>query len=82
MARRNPFKHHRFPRDNILLAVRWHCRYPLSYRDVRDMLAERGISVDSSTIYRWVMKFGPEISKRCFAHRSSKGWVGTWMKPI
>ena len=37
------------------------------------MLLERGISVDCSTIYRWVMKFGPEISKRCFAHRNSKG---------
>ena len=36
MSRRNPFKHHRFPNEIILMAVRWYCRYPLSYRDVRD----------------------------------------------
>lgn len=40
----NPFKRHRFPREIILLAVRWYCRYPLSCRDVRDMLAERGVT--------------------------------------
>ncbi len=57
---RNPFKHDRFPRDVILLAVRWCCRYPLSYRDVRDLLAERGISVDAATVYRWGQKFDPE----------------------
>ncbi|SDX95744.1 hypothetical protein SAMN05444358_12011 [Ruegeria halocynthiae] len=38
--------------------------YPLSYRDVVDLLSERGISVDRSTVYRWVTKFGPEITKR------------------
>ena len=48
MARSNPFKRHRFPREIILLAVRWYCRYPLSCRDVRDMLAERG--VDTSRV--------------------------------
>ena len=36
MSQRNPFKHHRFPNEIILMAVRWYCRYPLSYRDVRD----------------------------------------------
>ncbi len=51
---KNPFKHHRFPPQIILLTVRWYCRYPLSYRDVRDLLAERGIHVDPSTINRWV----------------------------
>nr|WP_264214746.1 hypothetical protein [Leisingera thetidis] len=54
MSRRNPFKRHRFPREVILLAVRWYCRYPLSCRDVRDMLAERGVAVDASTVHRWV----------------------------
>lgn len=56
--RGNPFKGHRFPRDIILVAVRWYCRCPLSYADVRDLLAERGIDVDRATIYRWVQKFG------------------------
>ena len=76
MSRRSPFKRHRFPPEIILLAVRWYCRYALSYRDVRDMLAERGIKVDGSTIYRWVVKFGPEISKRNFSHRDRRGQ--TW----
>ena len=77
MARRDPFRGHRFPKDVILLAVRWYSRYPLSYRDVRDMLAERGIMVDATSIYRWVRKFGPEIRKRALnRHRSWRGL--TW----
>lgn len=72
--RKNPFKHHRFPREIILLAVRWYCRYPLSCRDVRDLLAERGVTVDATTIHRWIRKFGPEIRKRAYgAHRSWRG---------
>ena len=60
----NSFKRHRFPSRIILLAVRWYCRYPLSYRDVQDMLAERNIHVSRSTINRWVVKFGPEIAHK------------------
>lgn len=73
---RNVFKHHRFPPDVILCAVRWYCRFAFSCRDVRDLLAERGIDVDASTIHRWVRKFGPEIAKRSFKHRSwrSQSW--------
>jgi transposase, IS6 family len=62
MVRRDPFRGHRFPKDVILLAVRWYCRYPLSYREVRDTLAERGIMVDAASIYRWVRKFGLEMA--------------------
>ena len=72
-VQRNPFKHHRFPPDVILCAVRWYCRFSLSCRDVRDLLAERRIVVDASTIHRWVRKFGPEIAKRSFKHRSWRG---------
>jgi IS6 family transposase len=54
---RSPFKHLRFPTDVILCAVRWYCRYALSCRDVRDLLSERGIEVDASTIHDWVRKF-------------------------
>ena len=61
IARRDPFPGHWFPKDVILLAVRWYCRHPLSYRDVRDMLAKRGITVGAASIHRWVRKFGPEI---------------------
>lgn len=66
MSRRDPFKRHRFPREVILLAFRWYCRYQLSYRDVRDLLAERGTTVDAATVYRWVQRFGPEIRKRTY----------------
>jgi hypothetical protein len=45
---------YRFPREVIAAAVRWYLRYGLSYRDVEELLAERGIEVDHVTIYRWV----------------------------
>lgn len=68
MPRRSAFKHHRFPRGVILCAVRWYLRFPLSFQDVVDLLAERGICVDRSTVYRWVIKFGPEITRRTERH--------------
>jgi|TARA_R110002126_G_scaffold86592_1_gene209064 IS6 family transposase len=76
MPRRSLFKHHRFPREIILCAVGWYLRYPLSYKDVVDLLAERGIIVDRSTVYRWVQKFGPELTKRTEKHlrRASVDW--------
>jgi transposase, IS6 family len=51
----------RFPREVISVAIRWYPRYGLSYRDVEELLAERGISVDHVTIYRWVQRFTPEF---------------------
>jgi len=51
----------RFPREVICLAVRWYLRYGLSYRDVEELLAERGITVDHVTVYRWVQRFTPEF---------------------
>ena len=51
----------RFPPEVISLAVRWYLRYGLSYRDVEELLAERGITVDHITIYRWVQRFTPEF---------------------
>lgn len=53
--------------------MRWYCRYPLSYRDVRELLAERGIRVDAATIYRWVQRFGPEIRK---SHQGNETFRG------
>src|SRR3954453_4844729 len=46
-----------FPSEVILLAVRWYLRYGLSYRDLEELLAERGIEVDHVTLYRWVQRF-------------------------
>ena len=51
----------RFPRDVILLAVRWYLRYGLSYRDVEELLTEWGVEVDRVTIFRWVQRFTPEL---------------------
>ncbi|PTN03179.1 hypothetical protein C8N32_10321 [Rhodovulum imhoffii] len=48
--------------------MRWYLRYPLSYQDAVDLLAERDVIVDRSTIYRWVQKFSPELTKRTEKH--------------
>jgi putative transposase len=55
------FKGHRFEKDIILLCVRWYLTYPLSYRNLEEMMLERGIEVDHSNIYRWVQKFTPQL---------------------
>ena len=55
------FAGYRFPPDVILLVVRWYLRYGLSYRDVGELLAERGVDVDHVTIYRWVQRFTPLV---------------------
>ena len=49
----------RFPREVIILGVRWYLRYNLSYRDLEELLAERGIVVDHVTLYRWVARLTP-----------------------
>ncbi len=76
MPRKSPFKHHRFPLEIILRAVLWYLRFPLSYQDVVDLLEERGVDIDRSTVFRWVQKFGPELSKRTEKHlrRASLDW--------
>ena len=60
-ASSSAFAGFRFPREVISRAVRWYLRYGLSYRDVEELLAERGITVDHVTIYRWVQRFTPEF---------------------
>jgi hypothetical protein len=52
---------YRFPREVIAVAVRWYLRYGLSYRDVEELLGERGIEVDHVTVYRWVQTFTSEF---------------------
>ncbi|MCT2468215.1 DDE-type integrase/transposase/recombinase, partial [Acinetobacter baumannii] len=65
----NPFKGRHFQRDIILWAVRWYCKYGISYRELQEMLAERGVNVDHSTIYRWVQRYAPEMEKRAVDSR-------------
>lgn len=67
---------YRFPREVIAVAVRWYLRYGLSYRDVEELLAERGITVDHVTIYRWVQTFTPQFidSARPTRHSTGDRW--------
>ena len=65
MSSAEPFKWRHFQADIILLNVRWYLRYSLSYRDLEEMMQERGIEVDHTTIYRWVQAYSPELDKRC-----------------
>jgi transposase, IS6 family len=58
-APRSGFAGFRFPPEVIMIAVRWYLRYGLSYRDVEELLAERDITVDHVTVYRWVQRFTP-----------------------
>ena len=64
MNSKNPFKWRHYEKEIILLNVRWYLRYPLSYRNLEEMMQERGLSVDHSTIYRWVQHYAPEMEKR------------------
>jgi hypothetical protein len=79
----------RFPPEVISLAVRWYLRYGLSYRDVEELLAERGITVYHVSVYRWVQRFTPEFieAARPCRHAPGDRWfvdetylkvTGTW----
>ncbi len=73
---RSAFGGFRFPPDVIILAVRWYLRYGLSYRDVEELLTERGINVDHVSVYRWVQRFMPllaEAARPC-RHRVGDRW--------
>ena len=62
------FKWRHFEPQIILCAVRWYLRFSLSYREVAELLNERGIHVDHSTIWRWVQRYGPELDLRQRRH--------------
>jgi len=68
MVGQNPFKWRHFQAEIIILCVRWYLRYSLSYRDLEEIMQERGLSVDHTTISRWVQKYAPELEKRCRPH--------------
>ena len=61
-APRSAFAGFRFPPEIIVIAVRWYLRFGLSYRDVEELLVERGVEVDHVTIYRWVLRFTPLLA--------------------
>ena len=59
MSQPKLFRHRHYQPEIILLCVRWYLRYSLSYRDLEEMMTERGLYVDHTTIYRWVQHYGP-----------------------
>ena len=73
---RSAFAGFRFPPDVIVVAVRWYLRFGLSYRDVEELLAGRGVEVDHVSVYRWVQRFMPllaEAARPC-RHRAGDRW--------
>jgi transposase, IS6 family len=60
----NSFKWKHYAGEIILLNVRWYLKYALSYRNLQEMMAERGVEVDHTTIMRWVHQYSPEIEKK------------------
>jgi IS6 family transposase len=70
---RSAFARFRFPAEAIVLAVRWYLRYGLSYRDVEELLAERGINVDHVTVHRCVQRFTPLLADAARYARHSPG---------
>ena len=73
---RSAFAGYRFPPEVIMLAVRWYLRYGLSFRDVEELLLERGIEVDHVTIHRWVQRFTPLLIEAARPRRHAVG--GRW----
>ena len=76
---RSAFAGFRFPPEVITVAVRWYLRYGLSYRDVEELLGERGIAVDHVTVYRWVQRFTPLFADAALKGASSamSDWSGS-----
>jgi transposase, IS6 family len=70
------FRGFRFPAEVILWAVRWYLQFPVSYRDLEHMLADRGVEVDHTTMYRWVQRFAPEPEK--WVRRHLRPCRGPW----
>ncbi len=70
---KSAFTGFRFPSEVIVVAVRWYLRYNLSYRDVEELLVERGVEIDHITVYRWVQRFTPLLADAARLARHSPG---------
>src|SRR5262245_46379563 len=67
------FKGSQFEKEIILWGVRWYVAYPISYRQLEEMMGERGVAVDHSTLNRWVIKYAPEREKQFRRHQRPVG---------
>nr|WP_257790358.1 IS6 family transposase [Bacillus thuringiensis] len=76
MKKDNLFKWKHYQPDMILLTVRWYLRYNLSFRDLVEMMEERGLSLSHTTIMRWVHQYGPELNARIrkYLKRTNDSW--------
>src|SRR4051795_4075156 len=70
------FRGRHFTDEIIVLCVRWYLRYSLSYRDLTEIMCERNLSIDPSTILRWVQRYAPELNERI--RRELKPTNGSW----
>jgi putative transposase len=70
------FKGSHYPKDVVLYAVFFYVRYAVSYRDLEEIMAERGVAVDHATLNRWVVKYSPLIA--CQARRRKSATSRSW----
>ena len=78
----NHFKGKQFQQDVIIVAVGYYLRYNLSYREVQELLYDRGINVCHTTIYRWVQEYSKILYHLWKKKNNSPSIRGKWMKPI
>jgi len=81
IARDPIYRHRRFQSETIELCVRWYLTYRLSYRDLVEMMAERGVTVSHSTILRWVQRYVPEFERRWGRYAAVYIRPGGWTRP-
>ena len=67
------FSGRHFPKDVILTTIRWYLRYKLSYRDIEELIAERGVDVDHSTVNRWVVKYAALLAAQAQHYKRRVG---------
>ena len=70
------FANKQFPSSTILMAIRWYVAYKLSYRNIEELLAERGVRVDHATIHRWVCEYAPQLEVEFRRHKQPI--FGSW----
>src|SRR5579859_2176637 len=74
------FRKRQFAAEIIVTCVRWYLRFSLSLRDVEELMAERGLSVDHTTIWRWTRTYAPEAQRRLQGQLKPKG--STWRTDV
>jgi len=74
------FRKRQFAAEIIVTCVRWYLRFSLSLRDVEELMAERGLSVDHTTVWRWTQTYAPEVQRRLRGQVKRKDRPGTWTR--